>query len=68
MGHDISAFKKVDTQRDNEIAYLRRNAFNNLNGTIYNLLNCQDEIEPERKFLQECLSKMEGDAVTIHFG
>lgn len=37
MGHDISGYKKGE-----EIAYLRRSAFNDLNGTIYNALNCNN--------------------------
>ena len=40
MGHDISGFKTNDTE--NEIAHLRRIAFDNLNGTIYNALDCQE--------------------------
>ena len=37
MGHDILGYKKGE-----EIAYLRRGASNDLNGTIYNALNCNN--------------------------
>ena len=40
MGHDISGFKTNDTE--NEIAYLRRGAFNELKSTIYNALDCHE--------------------------
>lgn len=40
MGHDISGFKTNETK--DEIAYLRRGAFHNLNGAIYNALGCRE--------------------------
>ena len=40
MGHDISGYKTTD--KENEVAYLRRGAFNDLNSEIYNALNCHD--------------------------
>jgi len=61
MGHDISGYKPSNTE--NEIAYLRRGAFNELNGTIYNALNCQDcsggvsGNGSEREFTKEQLEK-----------
>lgn len=42
MGHDISGYLRADTEHSNEIAYLRRNAFNPLNGTIYKALQCEE--------------------------
>lgn len=38
MGHDIYGHRPSDTE--NEIAYLRRSAFDNNNGAIYRALNC----------------------------
>jgi hypothetical protein len=38
MGHDISGYKITD--KENEIAYLGRNAYDGLNVEIYNSLNC----------------------------
>ena len=58
MGHDISGYRVEDTQHKNEIAYLRRSAFNPLNVTIYNALDCHEMnggcsgIGCERKFTQ----------------
>lgn len=93
MGHDISAYKVDDKEQENEIAYLRRNAFSPLNRAIYDLLNCQqnycrfsgcgvsqvfsmnaitkalqdlpkdEEYEPERTFLQDCIKKSDGDVL-----
>lgn len=40
MGHDISGFKTTD--KENEIAYLRRCAFNDLNSVIYDALDCHE--------------------------
>jgi len=40
MGHDIFGFKPSD--QENAIAYLRRNAFDKLNITIYNALDCHE--------------------------
>ena len=39
MGHDISGYKVSDTKQENEIAYLRRGAFNPLNKLIYDALD-----------------------------
>jgi len=38
VGHDISGY--IPTDRENEIAYLRRGAFGNFNSEIYKALNC----------------------------
>lgn len=40
MGHDTTAFRISDD--DEEVAYLRRNAFDERNKQIYNLLDCND--------------------------
>ena len=40
MGHDIKAYRFKDDE--DEVAYLRRSAFDDRNGQIYELLNCQD--------------------------
>ena len=59
MGHDISGYRAEDTEQRHEIAYLRRSAFNPLNVTIYNALDCHEMnggcsgIGWERKFTQE---------------
>ena len=42
MGHDISAFNKAEEPNE-EIAYLRRSAFNSLNGAIYTALKAEDQ-------------------------
>lgn len=39
MGHDTTAFKISD---DEEVAYLRRSAFDERNEQIYDLLECKD--------------------------
>ena len=63
MGHDISGYRVEDTEQRHEIAYLRRSAFNPLNVTIYNALDCHEMnggcsgIGCERKFTQEELLK-----------
>jgi len=38
MGHDISGYKKADTNQSQEIAYLRRGADNPLARVIYKAL------------------------------
>jgi hypothetical protein len=38
MGHDTTAFRK----EDDEVAYLRRSAFDERNEQIYELLDCKD--------------------------
>lgn len=40
MGHDISGYKTTD--KETEIAYLRRGAFNPLNSKIYIALECEE--------------------------
>ena len=40
MGHVIIGYKTTD--KENEIAYFRRRAFNDLSSEIYNALNCHD--------------------------
>ena len=42
MGHDISGYRVEDTEQRDEIAYLRRSAFNPLNATIYDALDCHE--------------------------
>ena len=42
MGHDISGYRVDDTEQRDEIAYLRRSAFNPLKITIYNALDCHE--------------------------
>ena len=62
MGHDISGYLRADSEHNNEIAYLRRGAFNPLNGTIYEALQCQEQncgcsgCGDEREFTQEQLT------------
>lgn len=40
MGHDILGYKTTD--KESEIAYLRRGAFNPLKNEIYKALECED--------------------------
>jgi hypothetical protein len=42
MGHDVSAYLKADAGHNNEIAYLRRAAWDELAGTIYEALGCPE--------------------------
>jgi hypothetical protein len=42
MGHDISAYKHKDDTHDQEIAYLRRSAFNDLAREIYKALGAEE--------------------------
>ncbi len=61
MGHDISGYKTTD--KENEIAYLRRSAFDGLKSKIYIALNCIDcsggvsGNGSEREFTQDELLK-----------
>lgn len=42
MGHDISGFRQDDSSQDEEIAYLRRAAWNPLARVIYEALDAKD--------------------------
>jgi hypothetical protein len=42
MGHDISGYKQDDSSQENEIAYLRRAAWNPLARVIYEALNAEE--------------------------
>jgi hypothetical protein len=63
MGHDISGYLRADTGHSEEIAYLRRGAFNPLKGTIYEALQCEElncgcsGCGNEQEFTQEQLTE-----------
>lgn len=42
MGHDISGYLKADREHKNEVAYLRRAAWDDLARTLYNALDCEE--------------------------
>ena len=42
MGHDISGYLRADTEHNEEVAYLRRGAFDELKNTIYDALDCHE--------------------------
>lgn len=42
MGHDITACKALTSERNDQVAYLRRAAWDELNGTIYAALQCEE--------------------------
>src|ERR1044072_4444078 len=61
MGHDITGYKVSDTSHANGLAYLRRRAFSQFNGAIYQALDaeaCNGELSGlgvERTFTVEQL-------------
>lgn len=42
MGHDVSGYLKADAGHNNEVAYLRRAAWDGLARTIYAALQCPE--------------------------